>query len=222
MPEPIIRVLVVDDQELFASGLAMLIEAQSDMVCVGTAVDGRKALEAVEQLHPDIVLMDLRMPEMNGIDATRAVLAKGEADDPPKVIVLTTLKRDEVVAQALTAGASAFLTKDATPEQVLGTVRSVHAGNAIPDLRETLGLIAETSGLSVSPRRQEALDVLSPREREVFLLVARGLTNAEIAEAAYVSEATVKSHTRAILQKLALRSRVQVVVFAYENGLVSA
>lgn len=222
MSEARIRVLVVDDQALFASGLAMLIEAQADMECVGTAVDGRQALVTVEELHPDIVLMDLRMPVMNGLDATRAVLAKGQADDPPKVIVLTTLKLDDVVVQALAAGASAFLTKDATPDQVLSAIRSAHSGTSIPDLRETLGVIAEMSGTPTAPPKQEALDILSPREREVFLLVARGLTNAEIAEAAYVSEATVKSHTRAILQKLALRSRVQVVVFAYENGLVSA
>ena len=218
--EPAIRVLVVDDQALFASGLGMLIEAQSDMECVGTAVDGLAAIAAVEALHPDIVLMDLRMPKLNGLDATHAVLARGQADDPPKVIVLTTLKRDDVVAQALAAGASAFLTKEATPDQVLGTIRLAHSGSAIPDLSETLGLIAAMSPGEAPPRKQETLDALSPREREVFLLVARGLTNSEIAEAAYVSEATVKTHMGSILRKLGLRSRVQRVGFAHQNRLV--
>ena len=211
MPEQI-RV-VVDDQPLFASGIAMLIDAQDDMECVATASDGRRALAEVAKHAPDIVLMDLRMPGLNGIDATRELLA---AHGTPRVIVLTTLRRDDVVVRALEAGASAFLTKDATTEQVLSSIRTVHAGDAIPDLATTLELVA-TMGPS-SPR--ENIDALSPREREVFLLVARGLTNAEIAKAAYVSEATVKTHIAAILRKLDLRGRVQVVVFAHRNDLV--
>jgi len=213
MPEPI-RVVVVDDQPLFASGIAMLIDAQDDMECVATASDGRAALAAVATHAPDIVLMDLRMPGLNGIDATRELLA---ADGTPRVVVLTTLRRDDVVVRALEAGASAFLTKDATTEQVLSSIRTVHAGDAIADLATTLELVA-TMGPS-SPR--ENIDSLSPREREVFLLVARGLTNAEIARAAYVSEATVKTHIAAILRKLDLRGRVQVVVFAHRNDVVS-
>ncbi|CAN5323389.1 response regulator transcription factor [soil metagenome] len=220
MPE-LIRVLVVDDQPLFASGIGMLIDAQSDMECIGTAVDGRAAVDSARALRPDIVLMDLRMPQLNGVDATREVLSSGRADEPPKVIVLTTLRRDAVVAQALAAGASAFLTKDATPDQVLGTIRLVHAGSGIPDLAETLALIAGMGGSTTPPRQQETLDALSPREREVFLLVARGLSNAEIAEAAWVTEATVKTHVAAILRKLELRSRVQLVIFAHRNQLVS-
>lgn len=219
MPEPRIRVGVVDDQPLFSSGVGMLIEAQPDMECIGTAVDGYEAIALVEQEVPDILLMDLRMPAMNGLDATRQILAGSVADDPPRVIVLTTIRKDEAVLDAMSAGASAFLTKDATPDEVLSTIRTVHAGEAVPTA--ALGMVTEPRRPGTSPR-EEALAPLSPREREVFLLVARGLTNAEIATAAYVSEATVKSHTRAILQKLALRSRVQVVVYAYENGLVSS
>ena len=219
MPERI-SVLVVDDQPLFASGIAMLIDAQADMECVGTASDGREAISEVARLTPDIVLMDLRMPGLNGIEATREILSRGEADDGPRVIVLTTLRRDDVVVRALEAGASAFLTKDATTEQVLKSIRTVHTGDAIPDLATTLLLIAECGGETSSARRQQTLDLLSPREREVLLLVARGLSNTEIATAAYVSEATVKTHVSAILRKLDLRSRVQVVVFAHQHDLV--
>ena len=219
MPEPLITVVVVDDQPLFASGIAMLIDAQDDMACVGTASDGASALTEVARLRPDIVLMDLRMPGLNGLDATRALLSRGTADDTPRVIVLTTLRRDDVVVRALEAGASAFLTKDATTEQVLSSIRTVHAGDSIPDLATTLEFVSEMS--ATPDRAHDTFVVLSPREREVFLLVARGLTNAEIARSAYVSEATVKSHIAAILRKLELRSRVQVVVFAHQNGLVA-
>ena len=222
MPEPVIRVMVVDDQPLFASGLAMLIDAQPDMECAGTAGDGAQAVELAARLRPDVVLMDLRMPGVNGVEATSLILSAGKADEPPRVIALTTLRQDAVVVQALAAGASAFLTKDATPAQVLGTVRDVHEGGAVPDLAATLALVADLGGPIVDSRRTATLDALSPREREVFLLVARGLTNAEIAESVYVSLATVKTHLAAILRKLELRSRVQVVVYAHQNGLVTA
>jgi DNA-binding NarL/FixJ family response regulator len=217
--EPKIRVVVVDDQPLFSAGIAMLLDAQADMGCVGTASNGAEAVELVRNTSPDVVLMDLRMPVVNGLDATRTLLAGGETDDPPSVIVLTTIRKDEAVVRAMAAGASGYLTKDATPQQVLASIRTAHAGEELP-LAAT-GLVAEFSTRSTS-RRDETLAVLSPREREVFLLLARGLSNAEIAEAAWVTEATVKSHTRSVLQKLGLRSRAQVVVFAYENGLVSA
>jgi DNA-binding NarL/FixJ family response regulator len=220
MPETI-RVVVVDDQPLFASGIAMLIDAQDDMECVATANDGRQALAEVARHAPDVVLMDLRMPGLNGLEATRELVSDGGADGPPRVIVLTTLRRDDVVVRALEAGASAFLTTDATTEQVLSSIRTVHAGDAIPDLATTLELVAEMGGDASPARQEEAIAVLSPREREVFLLVARGLSNAEIASAEYVSEATVKSHIAAILRKLELRGRVQVVVFAHRNYLVS-
>lgn len=221
MPETI-RVLVVDDQPLFASGMGMLIDAQDDMECVGSAGDGAEAVALAASLHPDVILMDLRMPATNGIDATKAVLAEAGADGRPRVIVLTTLRRDDVVVQALEAGASAFLTKDAKPDQVLASIRTSHAGDAIPDLATTLELVAQMGGLTSSTRRQAAMDALSPREREIFLLVARGLSNSEIATAAYVSEATVKTHVAAILRKLDLRSRVQAVVFAHRHDLVIA
>lgn len=216
MLEPI-RVVVVDDQPLFSAGISMLIEAQPDMDCVATATSGLEAITVVERLHPDIVLMDVRMPGMNGLDATRAILAWGAADDTPRVIVLTTLKRDEVVAKALEVGASGFLTKDATPDEVLTSIRTVHAGDAVPDLLGILELVRRGPGATP---QQASIDALSPREREVFLLVARGLTNSEIATASYVSEATVKTHLAAILRKLQLRSRVQVVVFAHKHDLV--
>ena len=146
MLEGRIRVVVVDDQPLFASGLAMLIEAQPDMECVATAGDGAAAAEVAGALRPDVVLMDLRMPGTNGIEATRLILAAGAADEPPRVIALTTLRQDAVVVQALAAGASAFLTKDATPAQVLGTIRAVHEGNVVPDLAATLALVADLGG----------------------------------------------------------------------------
>ncbi|NYF09442.1 DNA-binding NarL/FixJ family response regulator [Leifsonia sp. AK011] len=221
MPETSkISVVVVDDQPLFASGMAMLIDAQDDMSCIATASDGRSALATIAELTPDIVLMDLRMPGLNGIDATREILRHGNADDRPRVIVLTTLRRDDIVVQSLEAGASAFLTKDATTEQMLTSIRTVHSGDSIPDLATTLELVAEMGGETSAARQHETIDALSPREREVFLLVARGLSNAEIARAAYVSEATVKTHIAAILRKLDLRSRVQVVVFAHKHALV--
>ena len=218
MPEPVIRVLVVDDQPLFASGIGMLIEAQPDMDCVGTAQTGALAVELVRREHPDIVLMDLRMPGMSGLEATRLVLGDTTGDEPPRVIVLTTIRHDDVVVRAMSAGASAFLTKDATPTEVLDTIRTVQIGDAVTT--SALGAAGSAAPAVPSPPREEALAVLSPREREVFLLIARGLSNADIAQASWISEATVKSHARAILQKLSLRSRVQVVIFAYENGLV--
>jgi DNA-binding NarL/FixJ family response regulator len=222
MPDTVIRVAVVDDQPLFSSGLRMLIEAQTDMECVGTALNGQEAVALTERGHPDIVLMDLRMPVMNGLDAIRTILAGPAVDEPPRVIVLTTIQKDEAVFHALQAGASAFLTKDATPDDVLATIRNVNAGHAITAPTDSLGLVHEFARPQESPRREAALTTLSPREREVFLMVARGLSNAETADAAYLSEATVKSHVRSILHKLELRSRIHIVIFAYENNLVTA
>lgn len=221
MSDLLIRVAIVDDQPLFSAGLEMLIEAQSDMVCVGTAIDGNEAVALNARERPDVVLMDLRMPGMNGLDATRTLLRDADDESAPHVIVLTTIRRDEVVYRALQAGASAFLTKDATPDKVLTTIREAHAGQLVPDASTTLDLIHEFTG-SAQADPEELLRRLTPREREVCLLIASGLSNAEIADATYLSEATVKTHVRAILNKLDLRSRVQVVVFAYENNLVSA
>jgi DNA-binding NarL/FixJ family response regulator len=222
MPDTVIRVAVADDQPLFSSGLRMLIEAQTDMECAGTALNGQEAVGLTEREHPDIVLMDLRMPVMNGLDAIRTILAGPAVDEPPRVIVLTTIQKDEAVFHALHAGASAFLTKDATPDDVLATIRNVNAGHAITAPTDALGLVHEFGRPQTSARREATLTTLSPREREVFLLVARGLSNAETADAAYLSEATVKSHVRSILHKLELRSRIHIVIFAYENNLVTA
>ncbi len=214
-----IRVAVVDDQRLFASGMRMLVDAQDDMTCVGTAADGAEALDLCAAERPDVLLLDLRMPVMNGIE-TLAGLA--ESDDHPRVIALTTIRRDDAVLAALRAGAAAFLTKDALPDVVTATIRDVHEGRPAPTEAEALDLL-RAQGITVEPnRRDEVLDALTAREREVFLLVAKGLSNAEIAASVFLSEATVKTHVRSVLMKLGLRNRIQVVITAHERGLVRA
>jgi len=217
-----IRVAVVDDQRLFSSGMAMLIEAQPDLVCVGTALNGQQAVALVEQEKPDVILMDLRMPVINGLEATRLILEQSPPDGPPRIIALTTIRKDEAVYSALAAGASAFLTKDAEPEIVLATIRAAHAGAAFPTEASAVDLVREFAGPAADPAPADLLDDLTGREREIFGLVARGLSNAEIADSEFVTEATVKSHVRSVLSKLGLRSRIQVVIFAYENALVGA
>ncbi|MGU3411086.1 response regulator [Microbacterium sp. M1A1_1b] len=215
-----IRVGVVDDQRLFASGMQMLVDAQDDMTCVGIAADGTAALELCAADHPDVLLLDLRMPVMNGIEALARLATT--TDDRPRVIALTTIRRDDAVLSALRAGAAAFLTKDALPDVVTATIRDVHEGRPAPTETEALDLL-RAQGVAVEVhRRDEVLDALSAREREVFLLVAKGLSNAEIAASTFISEATVKSHVRAVLTKLGLRNRIQVVITAHERGLVRA
>lgn len=216
----VIRVAVVDDQRLFASGMQMLIDAQDDMTCVGTAGEGVAALELCAAETPDVLLLDLRMPVMNGVDTTARLAELG--GDRPRVVALTTIRRDEAVLAALRAGAAAFLTKDAPPEVVLETVRDVHEGRPAPTEAEALDLLRADGTLIETPRSDEVLDVLSAREREVFLLVAKGLSNQEIASSVFLSEAPVKSHVRAVLTKLGLRNRIQVVITAHERGLVRA
>jgi DNA-binding NarL/FixJ family response regulator len=215
-----IGVAVVDDQRLFASGMRMLVDAQPDMLCVGVALDGDAAVALVDETEPDVLLLDLRMPGTNGFETMERVFRDRALDAPPRVVVLTTLRRDDAVLAALRAGAAAFLTKDATPDVVLGTIRAVHAGAPAPTAEEAVALLAELGTPAFETQRDETLDVLSAREREVFLLVARGLTNQEITEALFISDATVKSHVRAVFAKLGLRGRVQAVVLAYERGLV--
>ena len=210
-----IRVLIADDQPLFASGLGMQLDAQPDICCVGVAVDADDAVRLVAELDPDVVLMDIRMPGGGGIRATAAIVAREAV--APAVVMLTTIRRDEAVYLALRAGAAGFLTKDATPDEVMGTIRAVHAGQELPP-GESIGEWAPPAAAA----REDAIAPLSEREKEVFLLMAKGLSNSEIATATYLGETTVKTHVRAVLQKLGLRSRVQVVVFAYENGLVGA
>lgn len=214
-----IRVAIVDDQPLFASGLAMLIEAQGDMDCVGIATDGLQALTLAGALHPHVMLMDLRMPKMNGLVATERILSSEvNGHELPRIIVLTTIHKDEAVLQALKSGASAFLTKDVTPAILLSTIRTAHFGDAVS--AQSLELVTTLEN-SLPKKQVDALSDLSQRERSVFHLVASGLSNAEISKNLYLSDATTKSHVRAILAKLGLKSRIQVVIFAYENRLPS-
>ncbi len=215
-----IRVLLVDDQELFRSGLAIIIDAQPDMVVVGQASTGRDAVRLVEHNTADIVLMDIRMPEMDGVEATRLIFAPQSAarrTQPVRVIVLTTFSLDDRAARAIRYGASGFLLKDITPEHLRAAIRTVHAGNAVlaPDDLHKLLDGDFRSRLPVPA----AYATLTDKETEVLMLVGRGMSNTEIAKQIYVSESTVKTHVGSILRKLDLRDRVQVVVFAHQHGL---
>lgn len=209
-----ISVAVVDDQPLFCAGLQMVIESQHDLRFAGAVADGHQAVELARSERPDVMLMDIRMPRLDGIAATSAI-RRESASAPPRIIVLTTFDRDEAVAAALRAGADGFLLKDATPDFILAAVRTVHDGHSVIAPKATSELFR-----TLARRRPEAIDPLSVREKEVFQLAARGLSNGEIGRTAFISEATVKSHIRSILAKLDLNSRVQLVAFAYENGLV--
>jgi DNA-binding NarL/FixJ family response regulator len=213
-----IRVVIADDQELFRSGIAMLIESQRDLELVGTAGTGREAVAVVTQTRPDVVLMDIRMPGVDGLAATELILAT-PLDPVPRVLVVTTYRNDEAVARAIRAGAGGFVTKDADPEFLLAAIRTVHSGQAVIAPAATFDLLRQFAH-APRPAREDAIADLSPREKEIFLAMAKGLSNAEIATSAFVSETTVKSHVGSILAKLGLRSRVQLVSFAWENGLV--
>jgi DNA-binding NarL/FixJ family response regulator len=206
VPDPI-RVVLVDDQALFRSGLRLLLDSQDDLQVVGEAGNGMEALAEVARTAPDVVLMDVRMPVMDGVTATERLAALG---DRPKVLVLTTFDLDEAAARALRAGASGFVLKDARPEFLLAAVRTVHAGAAVIAPAAIAHLLA-TFGTG-RRRRDGELAVLSPREREIYELAGTGLSNAEIAAREYVSEATVKTHVSRTLAKLGLRDRVQLVV----------
>ncbi len=213
--------LLADDQELMRMGFRMVIESQPDLVIVGEATNGREALEATLTLDPDVVLMDVRMPEMDGVQATRLIV---ESESSARIIILTTFDLDEYVYAALRAGASGFLLKDAEPHDLLSAIRAVASGDAVvaPVVTRRL-LSAYAHRLPASEPRgleDERLALLTNREREVLLYVARSLSNAEIAQQLVLSEATVKSHVGRILAKLGLRDRVQIVVYAYETGLV--
>jgi DNA-binding NarL/FixJ family response regulator len=210
-----IRVLLADDQHLVRAGFRMILRAEPDIDVVGDAVDGRDAVEKARALQPDVVLMDIRMPELDGIEATRKVTA---LDPAPRVLVLTTFDLDEYVYESLRAGASAFLLKDAPEQQLIAAVRVVADGGSLFAPSVTRRLIEEFArpASAASP----ALAELTPREQEVLRLVARGRSNAEIATDLVVSEHTAKTHVANILQKLDLRNRVQAVVFAYETALV--
>jgi DNA-binding NarL/FixJ family response regulator len=210
-----IRVFLVDDQALVRGGFRMLIDAQPDMAVVGEAEDGRAALEALAVTSADIVLMDVRMPELDGVQATRSLLARDQ--DGPKVIVLTTFDLDEYVFAAIRAGASGFLLKDARPEELLGAIRSVASGDAVVAPSATRRLLDHVAG--ALPTADPRLERLTPREREVLEAIAKGRSNGEIAAELFMAEATVKTHVGRLLSKLEQRDRVQLVVLAYESGL---
>jgi len=214
-PGPL-RLLVVDDQAVVRLGFTALLDSQDDMAVVGAAGDGQQAVRLAAQLKPDVVLMDIRMPVLGGIEATGIITNREAA---PRVLVLTTFDLDDYVYDALRAGASGFLLKDATPEEILHAVRVVGGGEALLAPAVTQRLIAEFAARS-RPVPPPNIDRLTPREQEVLLLVASGLTNAEIAARLCLAGQTVKSHVSSLLFKLELRDRVQAVILAYESGMV--
>ncbi len=224
-----VSVLLVDDQELMRMAFRMVIESQPDLRVAGEAANGLEAVTQVATLQPDVVLMDVRMPGLDGVQATARIVGSGSA---ARVIILTTFDLDEYVYSALRAGASGFLLKDAQPADLLSAIRAVGSGDAVvaPSItRRLLDAFAHRLAMPGSrdpadrlgPAQREQLEQLTAREREVLLLVARSMSNAEIAERLVLSEATVKSHVGRVLSKLGLRDRVQIVVFAYETGLIT-
>lgn len=220
MTEPI-RVVLVDDQQMVRAGFRMLVESQDDLVVVGEAGDGEEALALLADMQADVVLMDVRMPRLDGVEATRRLAPGG---DGPRVIVLTTFDLDEYAFAALRAGASAFLLKDAAPPDLLAAIRAVHAGDAVVAPSTTRRLLdhflADSgSGREVSASAAARLAAVTEREREVLVLIARGLSNPEIAEELFVSEATVKTHVGRLLAKTDSRDRVHLVLLAFEAGL---
>ena len=215
-----VRVVIADDQAVVRSGLRRILASDAELEVVGEAPDGEAAVGAVARLRPDVVLMDIRMPRLDGLAATRRILE--EVDAPPRVLVLTTFGLDEYVYEALRAGASGFLLKDAEPEEILEAVHAVARGDALLDPAVVGAVVARFARL---PRPRDDLaalaEELTAREREVMLLLARGLSNAEIARELVVGEGTVKTHVAHVLMKLGLRDRIQAVIFSYESGLVA-
>jgi DNA-binding NarL/FixJ family response regulator len=217
-----VGVLLADDQELMRMAFRMVIDSQDDLVVLGEAATGGEALMRASELNPDVILMDVRMPELDGVEATRRLTVR---DSPARVIILTTFDLDVYVYAALRAGASGFLLKDTPPAELLSAIRAVAAGDAVVAPSITRRLLEEFAQRLPTPRTDTAADdrlaQLTAREREVLTSVSRGLSNLEIAEELVLSEATVKSHVGRILAKLELRDRVQIVVFAYEHGLAT-
>ena len=216
-----IRIVLVDDQELVRTGFRMVLDAQPDMTVIGEAADGLAAVEFARAHSADVMVMDARMPRMDGVAATQRIR---QAGDRPRVLMLTTFDLDEYAFAALKAGASGFLLKDVPPEELLFAIRAVHSGDAVVAPSTTRRLLDRFAPMLPAGDTQAAseLEELTERERQVLILVAQGLSNAELAQRLFVSEATVKTHVGRILAKLGLRDRVQAVVYAYENGLVRA
>ena len=217
-----IRVLLVDDQDLFREGVKVIVDAQAGMEVVGSAGDGHEAVKLVDELSPDVVLMDIRMPELDGVEATRQIFAPdrvAKRKQPVRVIVLTTFNLDDRAATAIRHGACGFLLKDTTPARLGEAIRTVYGGNAVLAPAD-LSTLLEGQFQAQAPTPTSYLS-LTEKEREVFLAVARGLSNTEIAGQVFASESTVKTHVGAILRKLGLRDRVQIVVFAHEHGLAA-
>ena len=210
-----IRVLVADDQSMVRAGFRMLLAGEQDIEVVAEASNGLEAVDKVARFHPGVILMDIRMPELDGLEATRRILA---ADSAARILILTTFDLDDYVYEALRSGASGFVLKDDSPEQLIGAIRTVAAGDALLSPTITKRVIQKFARMP-RPAPPKELDDLSEREREVFRLIAGGLSNGEIAQELYISETTVKTHVTHILQKLNLRDRVQAVVLAYQTGL---
>ena len=213
-----VRVVLVDVQALFRAGISMVIDSQPDLAVVGEAGDGAEAAELVETLRPDVVLMDVRMPRLDGVSATRRITQR-LGDKAPRILVLTTFDQDELAADAIEAGASGFVLKEAQPEFLLAAIRAVADGSQVVAAGATRAIFERFRRRSTRAPGAE-YDRLTGREREILLRAAQGLSNAEIAEAEFLSEATVKTHISRILTKLALRDRVQLVVYAYEHDLI--
>jgi DNA-binding NarL/FixJ family response regulator len=214
-----IAVVIADDQALVRAGFRAILEEQPGIRVVGEAGDGRGVIDLVRRRHPDVVLMDIRMPDIDGLEATRRILAEADSEHPVAILMLTTFDLNEYVYEALRAGASGFLLKDVAPEQLIAAVRVVAAGDALIAPAITKRLIQQFA--RAAPRiPPPALSELTPREVEVLILLARGLSNSEVADELVVSQATVKTHVKRVLSKLGLRDRVQAVVLAYEAGLV--
>ena len=216
-----IRVAIVDDQALFRAGIRMLVSSQPDLEFVGEASDGAEGVTMAAHTAPDVILMDIRMPVMDGIESTKHIIADAttRGGAVPRVVVLTTFDLDQAAATAIRGGASGFLLKDTDPEFLLSAIRTVHSGTSVIAAAATRELFEHFDSKSSPTKNAAEFDTLTSREREIFFLAARGLSNAEIAATEFLSEATVKTHISRVLSKLELRDRVQLVVYAYENRL---